>query len=82
MAVIGTEDIAFWEKVYNVFPPKNLDSLFVVENFSKSSTDHQLLDPLLEACSFFSVCAPNLHSCPFVLVHRVMEAAFPSSTCH
>lgn len=35
MAVIGTEDIAFWEKVYNVFPPKNLDSLFVVENFSK-----------------------------------------------
>lgn len=35
MAVIGTEDIAFWEKVYNVFPQKNLDSLFVVENFSK-----------------------------------------------
>lgn len=34
MAVIGTEDIAFWE-VYNVFPQKNLDSLFVVENFSK-----------------------------------------------
>ena len=22
MAVIGTEDIAFWEKVYNVFPPE------------------------------------------------------------
>lgn len=22
MAIIGTEDIAFWEKVYNFFPPK------------------------------------------------------------
>ena len=35
MAVIGTEDIAYWEKVCNFFLKKSLDSLFAVENFSK-----------------------------------------------
>lgn len=37
MAAGGSEDTRYWEKVYDSPPKKtNLDSLFIVKNFSKS----------------------------------------------
>lgn len=38
MAAGGSEDTRYWEKVYDSPPQKktNLDSLFIVKNFSKS----------------------------------------------